>query len=149
MITTLLTACILLLVAAYVSLIKLFKKTKLYKQVHSLRQALASAPQELRSKRDVRKYRKLRPYIKSLRKKALLVTTIQVLIFLLVYTGSLIITQFIAVIFNTFIIESPIGIPFLSFLDQETGYFVIPVYVNMILVLTSTLYFFMREARIE
>jgi hypothetical protein len=149
MITILLTASIIFLVAIYVFLVRLFKKTRFYREVCSLRQVLTGVPQELRSKRDVRKYRKLKPYIKSLRRRAVVVTLVYTLLFLVFYLASLTITWLIGSVFNTFFTKSPVGLPLLSFLDTESGYFVIPIYVNTILILTGVLYIFIREAKLD
>jgi len=149
MITTTIVVYTLVMVATYVLLARAFKKSRFYTQVRSLRQLLEGAPVEIRSKRDIRKYRKIRPYIKSLRRKMLLVTLVYTGLFLVVYVGCILVAWFISSVFNTLVVDSPIGIPFLSFFNHESGYFEIPVFVIVILALTGALYVFMREARVE
>jgi ABC-type siderophore export system fused ATPase/permease subunit len=149
MITTLIVTCTLILTAIYLFLARLFKKTRLYREVYSLRQVVVSVPHELRSKRDVRKYRKLRPYIKILRRRAIVVTLVNTSLFLVVYLGSIIMTWWIGLVFNRVWAELPVGIPLLSFQERESGRFVTPIYVITVLALTGVLYVFVREARLD
>jgi len=149
MLVVLLVTYILFLLAVYVLLVRAFKGSRFYRQVLAMKQLLAKAPVDIKSKRDIRKYRKIRPYIKPLRKKLLVITLVHSALFLMVYASSLLMALFLSGIFETFYVESPIGIPLLSAFNPESGHFVIPVYVIVILALTGSLYVFMREARVE
>jgi hypothetical protein len=126
----------------------MLKKTRLYIQIQALQRQLARAPQDIRSKGDIRRYRKLKPYIKYFRRKTLILTLIYSAVFLVIYTGGLLITWFISNIIGKFYVISPIGIPFLSGFSRDLGYFIIPTHVVVLVAFIGVFYLITREVKL-
>jgi hypothetical protein len=126
----------------------MLKKTRLYIQIQALQRQLARAPQDIRSKGDIRRYRKLKPYIKYFRRKTLILTLIYSAVFLVIYTGGLLITWFISSIIGKFYVISPIGIPFLSGFSRDLGYFIIPTHVVVLVAFIGVFYLITREVKL-
>jgi len=149
MLTILIVACILLLTLIYVVVVRALKKTRFYIQVRALQQQLARAPQDIRSKRDIRKYRKLKPYIKYFRRKTLVLTLVQSAVFLVIYTGGLLIAWFVSSTTGSFYVISPIGIPFLSGFSRDLEYFIIPTHVIVLVAFVGVFYLITREVKLK
>jgi len=148
MLTILIVICILLLTLIYIVVVRMLKKTRLYIQIQALQRQLARAPQDIRSKGDIRRYRKLKPYIKYFRRKTLILTLIYSAVFLVIYTGGLLITWFISSIIGKFYVISPIGIPFLSGFSRDLGYFIIPTHVVVLVAFIGVFYLITREVKL-
>lgn len=148
MLTILIVICILLLTLIYIVVVRMLKKTRLYIQIQALQRQLARAPQDIRSKGDIRRYRKLKPYIKYFRRKTLILILIYSAVFSVIYTGGLLITWFISNIIGKFYVISPIGIPFLSGFSRDLGYFIIPTHVVVLVAFIGVFYLITREVKL-
>ena len=131
----------------YILAFRLIKRTNFYKELVELYEHVARVPSKVKSKGDVRRAKKYRPYLKTLRRKTLYLIALNFGLFAVVYTGMLLSMMFITSTFSVFYVESPVFIPFFSTYDAEHGKVFMHVYVMLLIALAVVTYPISKEMR--
>lgn len=147
MLTLIFTANVIVHVYLYIVLYRIFKKTGFYKKLVELHLQLQRVPAVVKDKRDLRKARKYRPYVKLLRSGLVKLLVINTVFFLAVYASILVTTTYLAQVFGVSVLEVPIVIPLLTM--SLDGKLYTHVYVVVLLALMLMLYPILREAKIK
>jgi hypothetical protein len=132
----------------YLYVFKLVKKTSYYRRVKALYEQAKKVPTRVSSKGDYRRLRKYTPYLKEYRRRMLKLSLINIGVFMAVYAAMLFTSYLLMVYQQIYVVETPITIPFFTYVD-ESGSLYIHSTMVVIISLAATHYPILRELRIE
>jgi hypothetical protein len=133
----------------YLYVFKLVKKTSYYKRVKALYEQAKKVPMRVSSKGDYRRLRKYAPYLKEYRRRILKLSLINIGVFMAVYTAMLFTSYLLMVYQEIYVVETPITIPFFTYIDEKSGRLYIHSTMVVIISLAATHYPILRELRME
>jgi hypothetical protein len=146
--STLLFLVVSLFMVVYLYVFKLVKKTSYYRRVKALYEQAKKVPMRVSSKGDYRRLRKYAPYLKEYRRRMLKLSLINIGVFMAVYTAMLFTSYLLMVYQEIYVVETPITIPFFTYID-ESGRLYIHSTMVVIISLAATHYPILRELRME
>ncbi len=146
--STLLFLVVSLFMVIYLYVFKLVKKTSYYRRVKALYEQAKKVPTRVSSKGDYRRLRKYTPYLKEYRRRMLKLSLINIGVFMAVYAAMLFTSYLLMVYQQIYVVETPITIPFFTYVD-ESGSLYIHSTMVVIISLAATHYPILRELRIE
>lgn len=124
---------------SYIYGTRLFKKTRLYIEVMETYKAVKT-PEIVKTKGDVRRVKKYRPVIKSMRRRFILIVFIQTMTFIVAYTFILLLAINITNIMGTDLVEVPVSVPFFTIISED-GKLYTSIYIVVLLAFAMSLYF--------
>ncbi|MEM4717879.1 MAG: hypothetical protein QXE81_03855 [Desulfurococcaceae archaeon] len=151
MLATLITVNVLGFIFLYIIVFRYIKRTDYYGKLIEIYKQARKAPAKVTSKSDIRRLRKYRPYIRVFRRKMITLTLLNIGLFMAVYTATIFTTLYLISRYtDTYpLLESPVIIPFLSFIDYETGRIYIYPHIVVLIAFITTLYPVTREMKIQ
>ncbi|MEM0325677.1 MAG: hypothetical protein QW123_01130 [Desulfurococcaceae archaeon] len=131
----------------YLIVYRYFKKTRFYKSLVKLHEQVKRAPQRVKTKSDLRKARKYRPYLKAFRRRLTRLLIFNTIFFILVYISIVTSTTYITIVYGSYLVETPVMIPLLTGISPD-GKMYTHAFTIMLLALILTIYPITRETRI-
>lgn len=131
----------------YLLIYRRLKRTQFYKNLVKLHEHVKRAPSQVKTKRDLRRARKYRPYLKAFRSRLTWLLLINTVFFMLVYTSIVISTNYISLVYGNYVVETPVLIPLLTRVSPD-GRLYTHVLTVMLITLILTIYPITRETRI-
>lgn len=135
----------------YMLVYRKLKKTRFYRDLLRLQEKARHLPAQPRSKRDLRRIRKHRPYLKALRGKVTKLLALNVVLFMTIYLSILFSTTYISVFLGKWFVETPVLIPLLTGVVRENSAvrMYVHAYVVMLLSMVLVVYPLTRESKLS